>query len=581
MLIENKTFQGLNKNLSKDFSLLMKIKIAVLGDSATQLYVKALKGYGFEVGLNFDVFEADYDQIERQVFDYSSELYKFAPEYVIIFYCSNKLLKKFGELNTSDKSKFSSECTSQFENLFQSLSSNLNSKVIFFNFQEINDSVFGNYSNKISSSFIYQLRIINLELMNIAQRIKNFFVLDINLLQGQYGKKYLEDNKIYLTTGLLLSIDFLPVAVKHTTDIIRAIGGNFTKCVILDLDNTLWGGIIGDDGIENIQIGDLGIGKVFCEIQRWVKELKKRGIILAICSKNNEVVAKEPFEKHPDMVLRLDDIAVFVANWNNKADNIRYIQEVLNIGFDSIVFIDDNPFERNLVRSNIPEIIVPELPEDPAEYLDYLRSLNLFETASFTEEDEQRTLQYQEEANRVVIQHQFTNENDFLINLGMVSHIECFNNFNTPRVSQLTQRSNQFNLRTVRYTEEEIRKISTDDNYMTIAFSLTDKFGDYGLISLIILKKNENKSLFIDTWIMSCRVLKRSMEAFVLNTIVDTAKVNHFEIVVGEYLPTLKNNMVKTHYKDLGFKTIGTVWELNVSEYIEKECFVNRKQIYG
>jgi HAD-superfamily phosphatase, subfamily IIIC len=190
-------------------------------------------------------------------------------------------------------------------------------------------------------------------------------------------------NKFYINADMPFSLDALPTIAKGVVDIVNACEGKFNKCVILDLDNTLWGGIIGDDGIDNIEIGDLGIGKAFTELQEWLKELKKRGIILCICSKNEEILAKEPFLKHPDMVLSLEDIAVFVANWKNKADNIRFIQNVLNIGFDSMVFIDDNPFERNQVKLEIPELTIPELPKDPVDYLSYLKGLNLFETTSY------------------------------------------------------------------------------------------------------------------------------------------------------------------------------------------------------
>jgi len=571
------TFQSLKKNLKKDFSSLKKIKAAVLGDSATQMYVQAIRGCGYDSGINLEIFEADYDQIELQVFDTASELYEFKPEYVIIFYSSNKLLKKFGKLPLSGKSSFANSQIEKFENLYQTITQQLKCKVIFFNFHEINDSVFGNFANKTEISFTYQLRKINFELMNLAVRLKNLFILDINALQGQHGHNFIVDNKIYINTDLLLTIDFLPIIAKNTVDIIQSINGKFNKCLILDLDNTMWHGIIGDDGIENIQIGDLGIGKAFSDLQLWVKQLKQRGIIIAVCSKNDEAVAKEPFEKHPDMLIRLEDIAVFVANWDNKADNIRYIQKVLNIGFDSIVFLDDNPFERNMVRQHVEGVTVPELPEDPTDYLSYIRTLNLFETASFTYEDEQRTLQYQEEAKRAIVQQQFTNESDFLKSLNMTSLVEPFNNFNTPRVAQLTQRSNQFNLRTIRYTEDEIQKMSNDNSYLTFGFSLSDKYGDYGLISFVVLNEIDSKTLFVDTWIMSCRVLKRGMENFVLNTIVNSAIAKGYETIIGEYIPTAKNSMVKNHYEGLGFTPKENQWQLSLKDYTPKNCFIQFK----
>lgn len=568
------SYQELKKNLKKDFTGYGVVKLAVLGDSATQMYVQALKGYGYEVGINFNIFEADYDQIERQVYDPTSELYSFTPDFVVIFYCTNKLMKKFGKLGLENKSDFAVNIVSEAEKLYETLLSGFKCKVLYANYSELDDSVFGNYANKTNVSFTYQVRKINYDLMNLAQKLKNLYIIDVNALQSNYGHSFITDHKIYINTDLFPSIDFLPILARNTVDIIQSVNGKFKKCIILDLDNTLWGGIIGDDGIENIQVGDLGIGKAFSELQLWIKQLKQRGIIVAVCSKNDENIAKEPFEKHPEMVLHLDDIAVFVANWNNKADNIKNIQSILNIGFDSMVFLDDNPFERNMVRTHIKDITVPELPEDPAEYLTYLRTLNLFETASFTAEDDQRTQQYQQEAKRVVLQQQFTNESDFLKSLNMTSLVESFNTFNTPRVAQLTQRSNQFNLRTVRYTEEDVQRISADPDYFNLAFSLEDKFGDYGLISLIILKRQDDKSLFIDTWIMSCRVLKRNMEDFVLNSILNLAAENGFSLVRGEYLPTAKNGMVKDHYKNLGFHAEGNLWTLEVANYKLKECYI-------
>jgi FkbH-like protein len=375
---------------------------------------------------------------------------------------------------------------------------------------------------------------------------------------------------------MVFSLDFIPAVAKSTVDIILSLSGKGKKCLILDLDNTLWGGIIGDDGVENIQIGELGIGKAFTQLQHWVKQLKQRGIILAVSSKNDHDIAKGAFDNHPDMVLKYEDFAVFQANWNNKAENIKLIQEFLNIGFDSMVFLDDNPFERNLVRSFLPEVTIPDLPEDPAEYLNYLSKLNLFETSSYSEEDSGRSDQYRVEFERSQVKKAFTNENEYLASLEMVSECKPFDDYSVPRVSQLTQRSNQFNLRTQRYSENDVKIIADSKDYLTLSFTLEDKFGHYGLISLIILKK-EKDSLFIDTWIMSCRVLKRTMENFVLNRIVNAAKHNGYSKLVGEFIPTAKNKMVKDHYKELGFTETEGKWILEVNNYTDKQTFIKEK----
>ena len=452
-------------------------------------------------------------------------------------------------------------------------------KIIYFNYPEIEDTVFGSYANKITSSFTYQIRKLNMGLMNLAQQYPNLFICDIAGLQNKMGRNMMFSTNIYVSTEMVLSIDALPYVASRLMDIVCAIYGQFKKCLILDLDNTIWGGVIGDDGIEGIQLGHgLGIGKAFTEFQMWIKKLKQRGIIICVASKNNEGTAKEPFEKHPDMVLKLEDIAVFQANWETKVDNIRTIQSILNIGFDSMVFLDDNPFERNMVRENINGITVPELPEDPGDYLEYLYSINLFETASYSSADKDRTKQYQVEAKRISLSKTFTNEADFLKSLNMVSTVCGFTKFNTPRVAQLSQRSNQFNLRTIRYTETEIAALAENPDVIDLSFTLEDKFGDNGLIAVVIMKKLDAETLFVDTWFMSCRVLKRGMENFTLNMMVERAKTAGYKRIIGEYLPTPKNIMVQNHYLGLGFTKINGVntdqFKLNVDTYKPRECYI-------
>ena len=571
------TFAELKKNLKKDYTGLTAVKVALLGDSATQLLSQALRGAAWAEGLDLQIWEADFNQVERQVFDEGSELYEYEPQIVIVFQSSHKLLGAYNKLKPEAYSSLASNRLELIGNIYSQLSSKLKAKIIYFNYTEIDDAVFGNYAGKIESSFLFQLRKLNYELMQFAAPFADFFLCDISSVQNRWGKNNFFQSSIYINTEMVLSMEVIPDVAAKTVSLIKTMYGRFNKCVILDLDNTTWGGIIGDDGLENIQVGSLGIGKAFTEFQYWVKKLKNRGIILAVCSKNTESIAKEPFEKHPDMVLHLEDIAVFVANWETKVDNIRHIQAILNIGFDSMVFLDDNPFERNIVRENIKGITVPELPEDPAEYLEYLYSLNLFETISFSNEDAERTKQYQVEAQRTALLKSFTSEDDFLQNLQMVSLVEPFNKFNTPRVAQLSQRSNQFNLRTVRYIESDIEAIGIDESYAPFTFTLEDKFGDNGLICIIILKKESSDTLFIETWLMSCRVLKRGMENFTLNTLVNYARANGFKYLKGEYIPTAKNEMVKEHYQKLGFEEKDGYWMLDAENYTDKKCFITTK----
>lgn len=568
-------FKELKKNLKKNIGSFPKIKVALLGDSSTQFLSIAIRAIGVECGYNVDLFEAEYNQVEQQFLDNSSDLFAFKPDYIVVFQSTHNLLSKYNKLPVEKQASIANERL----DFIRSISNTVSSPLIYLNYPEIEDDVFGSYANKVESSFPFQVRKLNYELMIMSQQKPNLLVCDIAALQNKFGRDMMFDSSVYVNTEMVLSIDSIPYVASRIMDILCASQGKFKKCLIIDLDNTIWGGVIGDDGLENIQLGnDLGIGKAYNEFQHWVKKLRNRGIIIAVCSHNNEETAKEPFVKHPDMVLRLDDIAVFIANWENKVDNIRKIQAILNISFDSMVFLDDNPFERNIVRENVPGVTVPELPEDPGDYLEYLYSLNLFETVSYDNADTDRTKQYQVEAQRVYLQKSFANGADFLKNLEMVSEVRPFNKFNAPRIAQLSQRSNQFNLRTIRYTETDIEQMSRNKHFQNFSFTLTDKFGENGLICVVILEKQNKETLFINTWFMSCRVLKRGMENFTLNSILKYARENKFRKIIGEYIPSSKNKMVEDHYLNLDFTDLNdaekNLYSLNVDSYKERECYI-------
>lgn len=559
-------------------------KVALLGDTATQLLVTSIKGEAVARNIALDIYEGEYNQVERQLLDPTSDLYLFDASIVIIFQSTHKLCEYHSMLSTEKQELVAEERLSFLASVCENPAF-VDKKIIYFNYPEIEDTVFGSYANKVEASFSFQVRKLNYELMHLSRQYPNLFICDIAGLQNLFGRQFMFSPNVYMSTEMVLSVNALPYVASRVVDIIGAIKGQFKKCLILDLDNTVWGGVIGDDGLEGIELGHgLGIGKAFTEFQMWVKKLKQRGIIICVASKNNEDTAKEPFEKHPDMVLKLDDIAVFMANWETKVDNIRAIQSILNIAFDSMVFLDDNPFERNIVRENIPGITVPELPEDPGKYLEYLYSLNLFETASYSNADKDRTKQYQVEAKRVSLAKTFTNEADFLKSLDMVSTVSGFTKFNTPRVAQLSQRSNQFNLRTIRYTEADISSMAENPDVIDLSFTLEDKFGDNGLIAVIIMKKQDEETLFVDTWFMSCRVLKRGMENFTLNTMVECARKKGFKRIIGEYLPTPKNKMVEQHYPNLGFSlsdeaSDGVKYVLDVENYQPRECYITKKEV--
>ena len=571
------TFKQLKKLSKGDSSQFPQYKLAVMGDCAIQHLATALRGYGVYMGLGLSVLDTDYNQIDAQVMDPGSELYRFAPNAVLIQMCTEKLYEAFCAAPLNCRSSFAEDTYARIVRIWEQMNINIAATILQCNFPLMDDGVFGQFGSKTADAFLFQQRKLNFLLMQGCQDVKNVYLIDLDSIQATVGRKAFSDPKLYYIAKMPISVDVLPEIAKKVLDQIQALRGITKKCVVLDLDNTLWGGVIGDDGLSGIQIGELGTGHAFSDFQAWLKELKNRGMLLAVCSKNNEPAAKEPFEKHPEMVLRLEDISMFVANWEDKASNIRNIQKTLNIGMDSLVFLDDNPFERNLVRSMIPEITVPELPEDPALYLQYLRNLGLFETASYSAEDAGRTQQYRQQAERAVFESSFQSYEDYLEGLAMKAVAAPFDVFHYPRIAQLTQRSNQFNLRTVRYTEAEIEAIANDNNRITLYFTLKDKFGDHGLISVVILDK-QGQELFVSEWLMSCRVLKRGMEEFIINKILQTAADNGFRKVIGEYIPTPKNAMVKDLYEKMGFDRIAeNRFEADVDRFQYHRTFITEE----
>jgi len=533
------------------------LRIAVVGDCATQFLVTAIKGLFAQWGICGKLFEADYNQVTRQILLEDSELRIFNPDMVIVW-------------ETAEHWWMAGDDVDERLARVEMYAKAVNGKLLYVNMAALRDGVFGNYAGQCIS-FSAQVRAFNTGLDALTKKCQNLFVVDFASLVADYGRASLFDATTFMLSDMVLTPDGHVALARQIVDIVTALLGRITKCVVVDLDNTLWGGVIGEDGLSGIAIGNEGIGKAYANLQRLLKRLKERGILLAVCSKNDEAIAREPFEKHPDMLLRLEDFACFVANWETKADNIAHIQRILNIGMDSLVFLDDNPAERAIIRVAYPQVRVPELPQDASTWIDFLARENVFETVSYSENDATRTRQYQIEAARQKWEASFTNENDFLKSLEMTGTCKVLDDFTIPRAAQLTQRSNQFNLRTVRYSENELRHFAEDRNIIQLGFTLADRFGSHGLVSVVI-GKVEGDALFLDTWLMSCRVLKRGLEFYVLNKIVSEARSRGLLRLIGEYRPTPKNSLVKDLYATLGFKALGDGrYELDLLSFTEKE----------
>jgi FkbH-like protein len=370
---------------------------------------------------------------------------------------------------------------------------------------------------------------------------------------------------------LAFDAQLLPLYADHVCRIIGALRGKSRKCLVLDLDNTVWGGVIGDDGLEGIVIGQGdATGEAYLDVQRTALALRERGVVLAVSSKNNDDVARSAFLSHPEMLLRENHIAVFQANWNDKATNIAAIAKELSLGIDAMVFLDDNPVERGLVREMLPEVAVPELPENPALYARTLAAAGYFEAVAFSDEDRKRAEFYQGNARRVALQKNVGDIESYLISLNMEIGFRPFDATGRSRIAQLINKSNQFNLTTRRYTEADVAACETDASCFTLQIRLVDAFGDNGMISVIICRTQAD-AWEIDTWLMSCRVLGRRVETMVLREIVQHARARGIERLIGVYRPTEKNAMVRDHYAKLGFSLIEedasglARWELNTA----------------
>ena len=409
-------------------------------------------------------------------------------------------------------------------------------------------------------------------------------VHDVDWMATMKGRQLWNDPRHYYYAKLPCAPQYMPEYACNVASLIAALDGRSRKCLVLDLDNTLWGGIVGEDGVGGIRLGQGDPeAEAFVAFQKYVKDLRSRGILLAVCSKNEDSVARKAFQEHPEMVLRLSDFACFVANWNDKAANIRAIAHRLNIGLDSLVFIDDEPAERALVRSLLPEVAVPEMPDDPAEYIQTIEKYRYFQVVALAEEDLKRTEYYHADAFRAEVASAAGSLEEYLASLEMRAHVRPVEEVTLDRCVQLINRSNQFNLTTRRLAAAEARSRMENEEWLTLTVSLRDRFGESGLIS-IVMAHIEGGEIVIDTWVMSCRVMKRTVEHFLMNELHEMAKTRGLASIRGEYIPTAKNALVRDHYQEMGFARTGcepdgrTCWTAAVCEFTPLKTFVRKEQ---
>lgn len=550
------------------------IRFAMIGGSSLyplhELVQQMISAGSSADGWNTELWKGDYDNYISEMLDPESELYGFKPDVIFLIPSAQRCIYSGSMTDSQELQR--AEASRQAEDLLslcRIAHERSGAEVIMANFLPAAEFDPGPFRVRTLGSNWNFRKLINLELGLHAPSYVH--ICDAEFLATRYGAARCHDPRAWFETKQLYSSDFAVEVAREVGHIVASLHRSSKKVLALDLDNTLWGGVIGDDGMSGIEIGGTHPrGEAFKQFQLAIASLAQRGVVLAVCSKNDYKNAAEPFEKHPEMVLRLKDIACFQANWEPKSENLRRIAQELNLGLDSIVFVDDNPAEIEIVKQFVPEIETIWLGPDPAEYASQLLNSRFFEPRSITEDDLKRGEQYQQQAARAQAMNPGTDMESYLASLDMHSIISEFILVDVPRISQLINKSNQFNVTTRRRTEAEVEALLSTNEYYAFSVRLADKFGDNGLISVVIVRI-EGVTALVDTWLMSCRVLKRQMEDEVVNEIVRLAKLRGCTSVVGHYIPSEKNGMVRNLFPRMGFSLVEETPELATYQLITED----------
>ncbi|MFM9975215.1 MAG: HAD-IIIC family phosphatase [Beijerinckiaceae bacterium] len=542
-----RTLGKLRKKRECQIEGLHPFKLGLISNATTKLLAPAMIASALRHGIDLTIIEAEYNQVMQAAVDPESKVVAASPNAILLALDYNGYEDlRFGTQGNPEGA------AAYLEALRDGLRQSYKGALIFQTVPCPPDQLFGSFDAKLEQSQRGRIDRFNRDLINMVRGTTDA-ILDVAGLAQMLGGQIWFDMVQWYLAKLPFAQGCVPLYAEHCARLIGAMVGKSRKCLVLDLDNTLWGGIIGDDGMDGIVIGQGSAeGEAFLAIQQMAHDLRDRGIMLAVSSKNEDSVARAVFKEHPEMLLREEHISVFQANWSDKASNLEAIARTLNIGVDALVFVDDNPAERRQVRQALPQVAVPELGSDPALYPRHVMAGGYFEALAFLDEDRQRVEQYQANAKRASLQSQARDLDSYLNSLEMVMTISSFDKAGRSRITQLINKSNQFNLTARRYTEAEVEQLGEDPDTMTFQIRLADSFGDNGMISVLILRKTD-ETWSIDTWLMSCRVLGRGVERAVLNEIVERVRQSGGKLVTGLYRPTDKNKMVADHYHKLGF----------------------------
>ena len=565
----------------------LSIRFALLSSSTIDHLAPAIRIAGLRRRMLIDVHNGAFAQYRQDILDPNSSLRQFAPQAMLFSLSAREVIAGVPLTATVDEvDRIIARFIDQLRSLWQKAREIYNATIIQQTFIDVTEPLFGGYDRLVAGAPTRVVARLNDKLCEAATQ-DGALLLDIARVSERDGIDAWFDTGRWLQGKLEIAPQAAPLYGDMVARVLGAQRGLSKKCLVLDLDNTLWGGVIGDDGLEGIILGEgSAVGEAHLALQRYAKQLKERGVILAICSKNDAKIAEAAFLEHPEMLLRRSDIAAFLANWDDKAENLKAIATRLNIGIDSLVFVDDNPVERTRVRQSLPAVAVPELPDDAAHYVRCLSDAAYFEAVAFTSEDRHRAELYAANAEREALLGSAQSMDDFLRGLDMSVVSGPFTTVDHARIVQLFNKTNQFNPTTRRYTSEEITHLAGLPNVLTLQFRLLDRIGDNGLVSAMILRPttNEENVLEIDNWVMSCRVFGRRLEFEAMNIAVEAARHLGVRKFVADYVATPKNGVISELYPRLGFTAVretevakgATRWFLDLADYATHQSNIAR-----
>ncbi|MGY5879869.1 MAG: HAD-IIIC family phosphatase [Candidatus Thorarchaeota archaeon] len=569
-----KKIQALNLPAPEDATNI--VRLAVIGSTTLEPLAACLDVKTRLEGFHVETFVGGFNTYRQEVLDISSDLYKAKPDVVVLSIDAWSILDKmflsnFVRMSIKERHEVQTELVENVYSVVSKLESETSALILVNNFVIPIFTPLGVVDNKQKIGLKRFFESANNLLADKLEKSSRGFLVDLENIAGAFGKSRMVNWNTWYRGSIPFSDDFTPILADEYIRYVRALKGRTKKCIVLDLDNTLWGGIIGEDGIAGIKLGNTAPGIEYVEFQRSLLSLYNRGVILAVCSKNNLDDALKVFREHPSQVLKEEHFAAMRINWQNKAANIAELANEINIGLDSMVFLDDNPAERAQVSQVYPEVLVVDMPKNPRLYREMIENLNVFDVLSLTGEDMARGEMYVSKRKRTEVEQSATSMEDFLRTLDLKVRINEVTDFDTPRVVQLIGKTNQFNLTTRRYTDAEVSDFRKSDDVAVYSMAVHDRFGDEGVVGVAIVKKKDG-DWWIDSFLMSCRVIGRSVETAFLAKIVADARKADAARIIGEYIPTKKNPPASDFYERHGFgmpATSGdnvTSWILNLNE---------------